>query len=238
MTERRFHLSADGLTVGYDGKIVLDGISIGVARGEVVALFGPNGSGKSSALKGLMGLAPRLGGAVVLAGEAITHRTTWEIARRGIGYVPQDDQAFQRLTVLENLEFGGMFTPPDDRKARLATVYSHFPVLAERRGQLAASLSGGERAMLSMGMALMVPNHSALILDEPLAGLSPLMADAILDLIRGLARQLDLAVLVVEQNVLRTLPFADRAYILRLGKIVFEGAADSFEDDRQLWQYF
>ncbi len=220
-----------GLSAGYGGLTVLSDISIGVGAGEVVAVVGANGAGKTTLLGAVAGLVQVQAGTVRLEGQDIRGLGAHRIVERGLALVPEGGRLFPFLTVLENLELGAYsrHARPDAR-ATLAEVFELFPVLAERRGQNAGKLSGGERQMCAIARALM-SRPRMLLLDEPSAGLSPLMVSRVFDLIHQLAREKQLTVLLVEQNVVEALELADRAYVLDRGKVVTEGSARALAED-------
>ncbi len=216
-------LSVSGLTVSYGAVLALRGVSLEVGRGELVALLGPNGAGKTSTLGALMGLC-RAGGAVCLDGEALLGRAPEKIVRLGMTLVPEGRRVFGGLTVEENLRLGGAVQRDEAaRRRQYAEVYALFPVLEERSGQLAGSLSGGEQQQLAIARALM-SGPRLLLLDEPSLGLAPKVVDTIFGLIDRL-RASGLTILLVEQNVDRSLEIADRGYVLVGGEIVLAGTA-------------
>ncbi len=216
-------LAVEGVVAGYGAHDeILKGVGIAAGAGEMVALIGPNGAGKSTLLKTIAGLVrPRQGG-VTFDGNPIHGLRPREISRLGVAYVPQEANVFASLTVEENLEIGGYIDRRATR-ARMAAVYGRLAILAQRRRSEARTLSGGQRQMLAMGMALMVAPR-LLLLDEPSAGLSPIAAADLFGLITTLHRE-GLTILMVEQNALEALTVADRAYLLVDGRNAREGAA-------------
>jgi len=215
-------LRADGVTAGYGGDPVIRGITVRVEPGQVVSLVGANGSGKSTLLKSLVGVV-RVSSGTVRIGEAdVTNRPPEEVARAGVGYVPQVDDVFAPLTVRENLEMGGYLLPPRDVRARIDHVVGVFPRLGTRLSRLAGKLSGGERKMLAMGRVLML-DPAVVLLDEPTANLAPAIARSLLeDHVRGLASN-GASVLVVEQRARAVLAISDRTYVLAGGEVRMEG---------------
>jgi ABC-type branched-subunit amino acid transport system ATPase component len=222
-------LSVDGLTLrahevtaGYDGRPIVHGISIAVEPGEVVSLVGPNGSGKSTLLKSLVGIVEIMSGSVALGGRDITGWPPEEVARAGVGYVPQVDDVFATLTVRENLEMGGYLLRPAEVAPRLEHVLELFPQLTGMLRRRAVKLSGGERKMLAMGRALML-EPAVILLDEPTANLAPAIAHAVLsEHVRRLALT-GAAVLIVEQRARAVLEISDRTYVLGGGQLRMQG---------------
>jgi ABC-type branched-subunit amino acid transport system ATPase component len=210
------------LVAGYDRSPVVHGVSIEVQPGEIVSIVGPNGSGKSTLLKAVVGIIEVLSGQVLLGDREITGRAPDEIARSGVGYVPQVDDVFAPLTVKENLEMGGYLLKPRDIGARVQHVVEVFPQLAEMLGRRAGKLSGGERKMLAMGRALMLA-PPLVVLDEPTANLAPALAASVLrEHVRQLA-ETGASVLVVEQRAKAVLEISDRTYVMSGGQLRMEG---------------
>jgi ABC-type branched-subunit amino acid transport system ATPase component len=192
-------------------------------RGEIVTVVGPNGAGKSTLLKAIVGSLRLAAGEVRLAGDRVDHLATQQLARIGIGYVPQSDDVFTPLSVRENLLLGGYLCRRRAMQERVERVYQLFPALREMESRTAGKLSGGERKMLALGRALM-PEPSVLILDEPTANLSPELSDRVLeDHVKGLAQR-NVAVLLVEQKARQAMAISDRTYVLVAGKVQFAGS--------------
>jgi neutral amino acid transport system ATP-binding protein len=230
-------LSAHGLVAGYVPEVdILRGADVTVAQGEMVTIVGPNGAGKSTLIKTIFGLLRPREGNVSLRGEDITGRKPHVIARRGIGYVPQLDNVFPTMTVEENLELGAMAFRDVDAAEGKRAVYELFPRLAERRRQLAGTLSGGERQMVAMARTLM-PNPLVLLLDEPSAGLAPAFVDAIFEKIQEVNRA-GVTILMVEQNARRALAMSDRGYVLDLGANRFEGRGEELLHDPKVAELY
>jgi branched-chain amino acid transport system ATP-binding protein len=210
------------LSLAYGHIAALRGVSLDVRTGEIVALLGANGAGKSSLIKAVAGLAPQARGSVRLEGRELLGTPAATIARCGIAVVPEARRLFGPMTVRENLELGafvhGGATPAD-----LDAVFGLFPRLAERSGQKAGTLSGGEQQMLAIGRALMA-RPRLVLMDEPSIGLAPLMVRAIFEAIAKLREQ-GRTVLLVEQNARQALGLADRAYVLELGRVTLDGPA-------------
>lgn len=225
-------LSVRGLKVAYGGIHAVRGIDFEVAQGELVCLIGANGAGKSSTLKGLVGLVAH-GGSIHFAGEHLRQQATHAIVARGLSLVPEGRGIFGRLTVAENLDMGAYLRC--DRagiRADLARAYELFPRLAERRTQLAGTLSGGEQQMLAIARALM-GRPRLLLLDEPSMGLAPLMVQKIYETIATIASE-GVTLLLVEQNARLALKVSHRAYVLESGAITLSGAAPALANDPQV----
>ena len=215
-------LRTEELSAGYGGSPVVHGVSISVAPGEIVSIVGPNGSGKSTLLKSIVGVVEVLGGRVYIGDRETTGRASEEIARSGVGYVPQIDDVFAPLTVRENLEMGGYLLKGRDVPARLEHIMTVFPQLARMTGRRAGKLSGGERKMLAMGRALML-SPALVVLDEPTANLAPIIAHEVLQQhVRQLA-QTGASVLIVEQRARAVLEISNRTYVLGGGQLQMEG---------------
>lgn len=217
------------VTAGYGGRPVVHGVSIEVDPGQVVSIVGPNGSGKSTLLKSVVGVVRVLSGSITLDGKDITNTATEEVARLGVGYVPQVDDIFGPLNVLENLEMGGYLLPPREVAKRVERVLATFPQLAQMLRRRAGKLSGGERKMLAMGRILML-EPTLCVLDEPTANLAPLIAK---ELLQEHVRQLASAgasVLIVEQRAKAVLEICDRAYVLAGGRVRMVGTPAELSD--------
>jgi ABC-type branched-subunit amino acid transport system ATPase component len=221
-TARGMPLRATGVTAGYGGDPVIRDITVLAAPGEVVSLVGANGSGKSTFLKSLVGVVRVTAGTVVIGETDVTRKAPEEVARAGVGYVPQVDDVFAPLTVRENLEMGGYLLPSGQVKARIDEVTSVFPRLGDMLSRSAGKLSGGERKMLAMGRVLML-QPAVFLLDEPTANLAPAIARTLLEEhVRRLAAS-GATVLVVEQRARAVLAISDRAYVLAGGEVRMEG---------------
>ena len=215
-------LEGEALTGGYGGGVdILRGCSIAVDRGEIAVVVGPNGAGKSTAMKALFGLLRLRAGSVRLDGEDITALAPQARARRGMGFVPQTENVFRSMTVQENLEMGA-FLREDDIAGTLQEVYHLFPVLREKRRQPVGELSGGQRQQAAIGRALM-NRPQVLMLDEPTAGVSPIVMRELFERIIDIARS-GVAILIVEQNARQALALADTGFVLVQGRNRHTGA--------------
>lgn len=210
-------LEVHGVEAGYGDLTILHGVDLTVSSGERVLVFGPNGSGKSTLLKTISGLVRPTSGDIRLAGVELAGLPAHEIVRSGLSYVPQTENIFPDLTVAENLEIGGA-TRRRESKRRRDEVFDLFGRLAERRNQLAGNLSGGERQLVAMGRALML-DPQLLLLDEPSAGLSPTMVEQTFEHVRVVNEQRGVAILLVEQNVIKGMDVTERGYLLETGKV-------------------
>lgn len=222
-------LVADALHAGYlAGANILNGCSLELRTGEIVAVIGPNGAGKSTLLKAIFGLVPVSSGSVRLAGEEITNLPAHALVSRGVGYVPQDRNVFPRLTVQENLEMG-IYLQPRRWAERFGVVREIFPLLDERRDQRAGSLSGGERRMVAMARAVMM-EPAVLLLDEPSAGLAPANQDEAFGWVREI-NEAGASIVIVEQNARRCLQICHRAYVLDQGRNAHSGTGQDLLHD-------
>ncbi|MEM0949933.1 MAG: ABC transporter ATP-binding protein [Pseudomonadota bacterium] len=225
------------MTAGYisGGPEILHNCSIAVAAGEIATIVGPNGAGKSTAMKAMLGMLTLKHGLVLLNGEDITHLAPQDRVSRGLGFVPQSQNIFGSMTIEENLEMGA-FIRNDDIRETMAQVFELFPALRDKRHQAASKLSGGQRQQLAVGRALMTEPRF-LLLDEPTAGVSPVMMDNLFDRIVELAHR-GLAILIVEQNARRALEIADKGYVLVQGTNAYSGRGADLLADRHVRQSF
>jgi branched-chain amino acid transport system ATP-binding protein len=217
-------LKVDRVSAGYDGVRALWGVSLDVKEGDIVALVGSNGAGKTTLLRAISRLLPVSEGAITLNGHDLGLASSHDVVAAGVAHVPEARQLFPLMTVRENLEIGA-YIPAARKRARqsLARIYELFPILAERSGQLAGTLSGGEQQMLAIGRGLMLEPR-LLILDEPSLGLAPLAVKGILETVRRVNAE-GVTVLLVEQNVGHALALARSAYVLENGRIVMHGSS-------------
>lgn len=217
-------LAAEAVSTGYGGVEIVHKVSISIDNGEIVTIIGPNGAGKSTLLKAIFGLLPAWEGRIVFDDDDVTGFSPNALVARGIGYVPQTDNVFPNLTIRENLEMGG-FQRQEGLSERIDWIYEVFPVLAERPGEKAGRLSGGQRQMLALGRTLML-EPKLLLLDEPSASLSPALVETVFEKILEI-NKLGTALLLVEQNARHALQISDRGYVLVTGEKRLEGEASS-----------
>lgn len=216
MSEPSPLFAAQGVVAGYlPGVDILRGVDLTLGEGELVGVIGPNGAGKSTLVKAMFGLVPVREGLVTLRDDEVTNRPAHELVAKGIGYVPQRDNVFATLTVEDNLKMG-IYLDAARFQERVLRVHEMFPLLAERSGQRAGLMSGGERQMLAMGRALMMDPH-VLLLDEPSAGLSPANQDLVFERVRQICDG-GISIIMVEQNARRCLQICDRGYVLDQGR--------------------
>ncbi len=208
-------LNGENMVGGYGGADILKGCSIDVNKGEIAAIVGPNGAGKSTAMKALLGMLEMKQGKVLFRGKDISKLSPQDRIAEGIAFVPQTNNVFTSMTVFENLEMGA-FLRDDDITETIEQIYQLFPILAEKKDQLAGELSGGQRQQVAVARALM-SQPSVLMLDEPPAGVSPIVMDELCDRILEV-RQSGVAILMVEQNARQALDIADRGFVLVIGE--------------------
>jgi branched-chain amino acid transport system ATP-binding protein len=226
-------LEIESLTVAYGGSRALDDVSLTVRGGEFVAIVGPNGAGKTTLFKAISGIVPPVAGRIRYEGRDLLALPPAERAHLGIAHVPEGRQVFKSMTVMENLETGGFVAAARATWRRnLERVFALFPVLAERRDQLAGTLSGGEQQMLAIGRGL-VSSPRLMLLDEPSMGLAPAVADLIFQRIEEIHRAEKLTTVLVEQRVAEALQSCDAGYVLGTGRVVLHGPRDALlADDR------
>ncbi|MDQ1425491.1 MAG: branched-chain amino acid transport system ATP-binding protein [Acidimicrobiaceae bacterium] len=231
-------LSLDNLSTGY-GKIrVVFDVSMHVGKGEIVGVLGHNGSGKSTTIKTVLGVLPAQGGKVFYEGVDVTKRGSRLNVKHGMALIPSERFVFQDLTVLDNLLLGGANDADSSRRAaRLELVYELFPILKERSGQAAGTMSGGQQRMVSLGIALMA-HPKLLMLDEPSLGLAPSVVQQIFDVVRHLAATEGLSVLLLEQNVGQALRIVDRVYVMRSGRVLLEETVEQMKARESYWDLF
>ncbi len=229
-------LEVRDLEVAYGSIRALHGVSLDVAEGELVAILGSNGAGKSTTLRAISGLVRPRAGVVRFLGRAITRAAPEEIVAMGISHCPEGRRVFGRLTVRENLILGGIQRPPAEVRRDIERMESLFPILHERLGQAAGTLSGGEQQMLAIARALM-SRPRLLILDEPSLGLAPLIVEQVFRTIAELKGE-GLTILLVEQNVHHALDVADRVYVLETGRVTLSGPAAELRHDPRIEQSY
>ncbi len=235
MTDEPF-LIGDAMTGGYgSGPDILHGCTISVEKGQIAVIVGPNGAGKSTAMKAVFGMLNLNGGAVRLNGVDITALSPQDRVKHGMGFVPQTSNIFTSMTVEENLEMGA-FIRTDDFRETMEQVYSLFPVLHEKRNQAAGELSGGQRQQVAVGRALMT-RPKVLMLDEPTAGVSPIVMDELFDRIIEIKRT-GIAILMVEQNARQALNIADRGFVLVTGENRFTDTGEALLANEEVRKSF
>ncbi|HKV54035.1 MAG TPA: ABC transporter ATP-binding protein [Candidatus Binataceae bacterium] len=226
-------IELSGVSAGYRGVPAIQDITINVGEGEAVGLLGANGAGKSTTLRAISGLVKLTGGRVTFLGQDLAALPPYRITELGIAHVPEGRQVFPEMTVNENLEIGSYAPRAKPERARsLEFVYGIFPRLAERRKQLAGTMSGGEQQMLAVGRGMML-RPRLLMLDEPSLGLAPVMTDATFQKIQEI-HAMGTAVLLVEQNVARALALVQRAYVLESGRVIMHGTSAELADNKQV----
>jgi branched-chain amino acid transport system ATP-binding protein len=228
-------LEATGMVGGYGGMDILNGVDIAVDKNEIVVIIGANGAGKSTAMKALFGLLALRAGQVVLDGQDITNAAPNDLVALGMGFVPQERNVFRTMTVRENLEMGAFLKPASQARV-MELVFDLFPVLKEKAGQPAGELSGGQRQMVAVGRALMT-EPKLLMLDEPTAGLSPLVMEQIFERIVAVNKA-GIGILLVEQNARQALAIAHRGYVLATGRNRFTGTAEALLGNPEIGQSF
>ena len=224
------------MTAGYgSGPDIISSCSINVDRGEIVAILGPNGAGKSTAMKAMLGLLKLKSGSVSMDGKDISKLSPQDRVKQGISFVPQNKNVFPDLTVRENLEVGA-FLRDDDVNKVIEEIYDLFPILKEKNSQIVGELSGGQRQQVALGRALMI-KPSVLMLDEPTAGVSPIVMDELFQHIIKV-KETNVAIIMVEQNAKQALSISDRGYVLVTGQNKFEGLGNELLQDPEVIRSF
>ena len=226
-------LRYENLSATYGGFHALRDISFEVSEGERVGIFGHNGAGKTTLLRCGIGDVDEVAGQVTYRGEPIVRGEVHRNARRGIGFVPQGHNVFRELSVEQNLTIAGLLHQP----ASVEEIYAQFPILRERRTQVAGALSGGQQQMLALGMALMT-RPSILLLDEPCTGLAPIIVKSVLQSLRSINEKSRTTIVIVEQNVQAALREVQRAIVVKTGRIIFDGPSAELAGKEDLWEWF
>ena len=225
------------ISVRYGAVRALTEISLGVNKGEIVAVMGPNGAGKSTVLKAIMGLAPVVAGDIYWRQEPLV-AATHEIVKEGIAFVPQGRRVFTHLSIEENLEMGCLYLNNAAEKARrLDSVMELFPILHQKRRDVASQMSGGQQQMLALGRGLMAA-PDVLLLDEPTLGLAPVVVKEVFQKVAEISERLNTTIMVVEHNIKGVLDIVDRAYVLDMGRVVHDGTPQSVQETDILTQVF
>lgn len=226
-------LEYTNVSAGYDGVPVLRDVGFRINQGDVVGVFGHNGAGKTTLMRCAVGDVAEVTGTVTYRGEAIEPGAVFRNVRRGIGFVPQGHNVFRELSVRQNLTIAGLHHP----QAKVEDIYRLFPILRERGAQMAGSLSGGQQQILALGMTLMT-EPSILLLDEPSTGLAPIIVRDVMTSVMKINRENGTTVVIVEQNIPATLKIANRALVVKAGRLVFDGASQELERKEDLWAWF
>ncbi len=237
-SEIRTMLEVRGLDVGYYKDLnILLGLNLKVRKNQITAVLGANGVGKSTALKAVFGFLRPNAGDILLEGESIIDVPTYKRILKGLAYIPQKPGIFKDMTVLENLELGGWTFRRDKKQVRekIEANYERFPILKEKRKQITGELSGGQQRMVEIGHTLM-SEPKVLLIDEPTAGLSKMLAEEVYEMLTVLTSQDDITILIVDQEIRQALKIADYVYVLELGRNKFEGPASEFVDlEKAFW---
>jgi branched-chain amino acid transport system ATP-binding protein len=225
----------ENMTGGYGGPDIITSCTVNVNRGEIVAILGPNGAGKSTAMKAMLGLLKLKSGKVIIDGKDISNLTPQDRVKEGIAFVPQTRNVFTGLSVQENLEMGA-YLREERFEEIIEEIYELFPILKEKKSQLVGELSGGQRQQVALGRALMI-KPSVLMLDEPTAGVSPIVMDELFDHILKV-KKTNVAIIMVEQNAKQALSIADRGYVLVTGENKFSGTGKELLNDPEVRRSF
>ena len=228
-------LHAKNMVGGYGETTILNSCSISVKQGEIAVIVGPNGAGKSTAMKAIFGMLNLREGNVFFDHEDITYLSPQDRVKKGMGFVPQTNNVFTSMTVLENLEIGG-FTSLDKMKSNIEEIFNLFPILAEKQNQVVGELSGGQRQQVAVGRALMT-NPKLLMLDEPTAGVSPIVVKELFEKIINIAKA-GIAILMVEQNAKQALEISDNGFVLVQGENKFTDKGSTLLENKEVRKAF
>ena len=228
-------LHAENMVGGYGETTILNSCSISVKEGEIAVIVGPNGAGKSTAMKAIFGMLSLRDGNVFFDDEDITNLSPQDRVKKGMGFVPQTNNVFTSMTVLENLEIGG-FTSLDRMNGNIEEIFNLFPILAEKQNQVVGELSGGQRQQVAVGRALMT-NPKLLMLDEPTAGVSPIVVKELFDKIINIAKA-GIAILMVEQNAKQALEISDNGFVLVQGENKFTDKGSTLLENKEVRKAF
>ena len=228
-------LHAKNMVGGYGETTILNSCSISVKEGEIAVIVGPNGAGKSTAMKAIFGMLNLREGNIFFDGEDITYLSPQDRVKKGMGFVPQTNNVFTSMTVLENLEIGG-FTSLDKMKSNIEEIFNLFPILAEKQNQVVGELSGGQRQQVAVGRALMT-NPKLLMLDEPTAGVSPIVVKELFEKIINIAKA-GIAILMVEQNAKQALEISDNGFVLVQGENKFTDKGSTLLENKEVRKAF
>ncbi|HIR92612.1 MAG TPA: ABC transporter ATP-binding protein [Candidatus Egerieimonas intestinavium] len=225
------------IVAGYSKMPAIHGVSFKVEEGQIVAILGSNGAGKTTTLKTVMGILPAMSGSIVYKGESLIGVPSHKMAEKGISMVPEGRHLFPRMSIYDNLMLGAYSVKDKDKIAeKLKTVYEIFPILAERKNQMAGTMSGGEQQMVAIGRALMC-DPQLLILDEPSLGIMPKLVDEIFEFVRKINR-MGVTIVIIEQNAEKTLAFSDYAYVISEGETVIEGTGQELMKNDQVQKVY
>jgi ABC-type branched-subunit amino acid transport system ATPase component len=232
MSKNKTSLEAKNISAGYGEQIIIRNIDLDLHESSITTIIGPNGCGKSTFLKSISGIINPVEGEVSIYGSNVTDLNTFELSKKGLGYVPQSENIFPSLSVEDNLKMGGYILSNDDYKKNLEYVLEMFPVLKDKLSDSSSNLSGGQRQMLALSRALML-DPKIIMLDEPTAGLSPIIVDEVLENIISLKKS-NLSVLLVEQNAKKALKISDFGAVFSFGKKVIEDEASRILSDKEI----